>query len=165
MGERKRVYSFYSWWIVFHALMEGFGEEARLTLKVCGVRMRNHILKLEHGNFQWDPRKSFFPLWGWLSSGRGCPGRLWTLHPWRYSIPNWSKPWLICCNWCCFGQGIGLENTRNPSRAKLYSDFVKLIFIVCAMSVVLHEFVVQLYDCIFCMIADNCKEMERGWSW
>lgn len=27
---------------------------------------------------------------------------------------------------------------------------------------VLHEFVLLLNDCFFCMIGDNCKEMEGG---
>lgn len=32
---------------------------------------------------------------------------------------------------------------------------------VCAISMVLNEFAVLLYSCIFCMIADNCREMLR----
>lgn len=33
-------------------------------------------------------------LWGWLSSGAGCPGLLWSLCPWRCSkaVSTWSWP-------------------------------------------------------------------------
>lgn len=61
-------------------------------------------------------KEILFSLWWWLSPGRGCPGRLWTHHPWRYWKGNWTKPWATCCNCPCFGQGVGLETTRDPSQ-------------------------------------------------
>lgn len=35
----------------------------------------------------------------WLQ--RGFPGRLWGLHPWRYSEPNWTQSWASRSGWPC----------------------------------------------------------------
>lgn len=37
-------------------------------------------------------RKTFLP-WSQSSRGRGCTERLCSLHTWRRSRPNWTKPW------------------------------------------------------------------------
>lgn len=35
-------------------------------------------------------------LWGWSNADTGCPGMLWSLHPWRYSKLNWTQSWATC---------------------------------------------------------------------
>lgn len=49
------------------------------------------IYRKSHLNLQL-----FFVLWGWLNTGTGLPERLWSLHPWRYSKPNWTRSWATC---------------------------------------------------------------------
>jgi len=36
---------------------------------------------------------NIFSLSRWLSTGTGCPGRWWSLHPWRYSQAVWTQSW------------------------------------------------------------------------
>ena len=49
-----------------------------------------------------------------LSTGTGCPGRLWSLLLWRYSRPAWTRSSAACCRWPCFGRRVGLD---DPQRA------------------------------------------------
>ena len=37
-------------------------------------------------------------LWGWQSTGTGCPERLWSLLLWRYSRPTWTPTCATCCS-------------------------------------------------------------------
>jgi len=32
------------------------------------------------------------------------PKRLWSLHPWLYSKPNWTRSWSACSSCLCSGQ-------------------------------------------------------------
>ena len=52
-------------------------------------------------------------LWGWRSTGTGCPGRLWSLLLWRYSRPAWTRSCAACCMCPCFGRGIGLDDPQR----------------------------------------------------
>ena len=52
-------------------------------------------------------------LWGWRSTGTGCPGRLWGLLLWRYSRPAWTRCSAACCRWPCFGRGVGLDDPQR----------------------------------------------------
>jgi len=49
-----------------------------------------------------------YSLWGWRSTGTGCPGRLWSLLLWRYSRPAWTRSSTAYCMWPCFGRRVGL---------------------------------------------------------
>ena len=40
-----------------------------------------------------------FLLGGCLSTGPGCPDRLWSLHPWWYAEPGWTRLWATSCTW------------------------------------------------------------------
>ena len=53
-------------------------------------------------------------LWGWWSTGRGCPGRLWSLLLWRYSRPTWTWSCAACCRFPCFCKRVGLD---DPERS------------------------------------------------
>lgn len=46
---------------------------------------------------QWTKGKTFSP-WGQSGSGVGCPEKLCSLHSWRFSSPNWIKPWATTSN-------------------------------------------------------------------
>ena len=50
---------------------------------VTSDRKRGNGLKLHQGKFRWVLGKTS-SLKGLSSSGTGCPGRWWSLHPWRY---------------------------------------------------------------------------------
>lgn len=73
-------------------------------------------------------------LWGWLSTGTGCPGRLWSFPPWRDILPLWFFASLVCfsglcrCLWRWFGRlswsGFMALEARGPqSRIKLSNVF------------------------------------------
>ena len=52
-------------------------------------------------------------LWGWRSTGTGCPGRLWSLLLWRYSRPAWTGSCAASCRWPCFVRGVGLDDPQR----------------------------------------------------
>ena len=52
-------------------------------------------------------------LWGWQSTGTGCPGRLWSLPLWRYSSPTRTWSCAACCRSPCFGRGVGLDDSQR----------------------------------------------------
>ena len=52
-------------------------------------------------------------LWGWQSTGTGCPGRLWSLLLWRYSSPTWTRSCAACSRWPCFGRGVELGDPQR----------------------------------------------------
>ena len=52
-------------------------------------------------------------LWGWWSTGTGCPGRLWSLLLWRYPRPAWTRSCAACCRWPCFGRRVGLDDPQS----------------------------------------------------
>jgi len=52
-------------------------------------------------------------LWGWRSTGTGCPGMLWSPLLWRYSRPAWTRSCAACCRWPCFGRAVGLDDPQR----------------------------------------------------
>ena len=52
-------------------------------------------------------------LWGWRSTGTGCPGSLWILLLWRYSRPAWTWSCAACCRWPFFGRKVGLDDPQR----------------------------------------------------
>ena len=52
-------------------------------------------------------------LWGWQSTGIGCPEGLWILLLWRYSTPTWTRSCSACCRWPCFVRGVGLDDPQR----------------------------------------------------
>ena len=52
-------------------------------------------------------------LWGWRSTGRGCPGRLWSLLLWRYSRPTWTRSCAAFSRCPCFDREIGLDDPQR----------------------------------------------------
>ena len=71
--------------------------------------------QLKHSRCHPNVRKHFL-LWGWLNTGKGCPERLWSLHPWRDSkgIRTWS--WATGSRWPCSEWGFGLGNLQSPAH-------------------------------------------------
>jgi len=55
-------------------------------------------------------------LWGWLSTGPGCPEGLWRLLLWRYSRPAWPRCCAACSGWPCFGRGLGWGIPKGPAN-------------------------------------------------
>jgi len=52
-------------------------------------------------------------LWGCRSTGKGCPGKLWSLLLWRYSRFAWTRSCAACSRWPCFGRGVGLGDPQR----------------------------------------------------
>lgn len=66
---------------------------------------------------KWNKRVSdwiqgkAFPPWGQSDSGAGCPERLHSLPPWRFSKPSWGNTWAAWSDPIahpCFEQEVGL---------------------------------------------------------
>ena len=52
-------------------------------------------------------------LWGWWSTGTGCPGKLWSLPLWRYWRPTLRRYCAACCRWPCLGRRVGLDDPQR----------------------------------------------------
>ena len=64
------------------------------------------------GNSIWTQGRTS-SLWGWRSTGTGCPGMLWILLLWSYSKPTWTRSCATGCRWPCFGSGVVLNNPQR----------------------------------------------------
>jgi len=64
-------------------------------------------------------RKNIFLLWRWVRIGTGCPQRLWSLHPCRYSKPSWTQSWAAGCRWPCLRMGVGLDDLQRSLPASM----------------------------------------------
>ena len=108
--------------------------------------LRVDVRKMGPDSFQWCPvtgqgamgtnwsigssvwtwgRTSF--LWGWRSTGIGCPGRLWSLLLWRYSRPAWTRSCAACCRRSCFSRGIGLDDPQGSLQTPTILWFCEII--------------------------------------
>ena len=67
------------------------------------------------GSSTWTWRRTS-SLWGWWSTGIGCPEGLWILLLWRYSRPAWMWSCAVCSRWPFFGGRVGLD---DPQRSLL----------------------------------------------
>jgi len=83
---------------------------ARLFSVVPSNRARGNKWSIGISSWTWGRTSS---LWGWRSTGTGCPGRLWSLLLWRYSKPTWTWSCAACCRWPCFGRGVGLDDPQR----------------------------------------------------
>ena len=64
---------------------------------------------IANSSWRWGRTSS---LWGWWSTGTGCPGRLWSLLLWRYSKPTRTLSCAAYSRWPCFSRGVGLDDTQ-----------------------------------------------------
>lgn len=66
------------------------------------------VMQPEATDTKWNTQKSHyrlgkpFPLQGQLNTGPGCPKRLWILHFWSCSKPDWMWSWRTWANWTSF---------------------------------------------------------------
>lgn len=81
-------------------------------LEVCGDRIKRNGYKLKHRIFQRDIRK-YVLMWGCPKIGTGCPMRLCSLHPWRYSELYWTSSWATCSNETSFGLEVGPDDLQG----------------------------------------------------
>jgi len=99
---------------------KGWGSLACLTWRSLRGDFINAYKCLE-GGARLFSRSSL--IWGWQSSGTGCPGGLWILLLWRYSKPARTRSCAACSGWPCFGRGVGLDDPQRslPTPATLWS--------------------------------------------
>ena len=67
------------------------------------------------GSSSW-PRGRTSSLWGWRSTGTGCPELLCSLL-WRYSRPASMWPCTACSRWPCFDRGDGPDDPQRSCPA------------------------------------------------
>ena len=71
------------------------------------------------GSYLWTSEKPF-SLWEWRSTGTGCPGRLWSLHPWWCSKAAAHGPGQHA--WGGLSRGIGAGDLQRslPTSTMLW---------------------------------------------
>lgn len=62
----------------------------------------------------WTSEKMLL-LWEWLSSGISCPGKLWSLYPWRYTKAVWAWSWATDSRWPCLSRGVWPDDLQRSS--------------------------------------------------
>lgn len=121
--------------------------------------------------------KNPFQSWEWLDTGTGCPVRLWSLHPWRYSRCNCAQSWTTCSSSSCFDQRVAPDNLQRhlPTSAipsfcdtsiYLFPRFYPIILILFIalgkkwteqalwkMSVALSNYLERIWESIFQVIS------------
>ena len=77
--------------------------------------------------------KNFF-LWGWSNTNTGCPEKMWSLHPWSYSKPDWTQPPATCCSWLCFKQVVGPGDLQRclPASGILWFSSLRQWVLACS---------------------------------
>ena len=70
--------------------MEGSkGDKARLFSVVPSERTRGNGHNLKYRKIHLNIQKHIFIVTV-VNAGTDCPERLWRLHPWRYTKPEWT---------------------------------------------------------------------------
>lgn len=88
------------WWCLVTVAVTGKGamslnENIRSSIKTC---------------------ERTFLLWGWWSTGTGCPEKLWCLLLWRYTRPAWTLSCAIYCREPALAGGITRSASKIPSN-------------------------------------------------
>lgn len=111
---------------------------------VCTNNHRERAKRIGPGSFQWYPvtrtglmgmkwnagvslwtSETTCSQWGWLSTGTGCLGTVWSLTHWRYSKAVWIRPWTTNSRWLCFAGALGEVISRGPFQCQLWSSLSK----------------------------------------
>lgn len=85
------------------------------------VQDKYHKLK----NISYEIRIYFFLLWGQLSTSMGCPGRLWSLHPWTYPKPSGHSPGQTLAGDPTWAEGLAQVTPRGAFQPQTLCDSVK----------------------------------------
>ena len=75
------------------------------------------------GGSLWISGNTFL-LWGWLSTGTGCPERFWSLLPWGYSKAIWIRSWATGSRWPCLSRRLDQMTSRGPRQPQPFCDSV-----------------------------------------
>ena len=101
------------------------------VLSMCTNTWRE-VVKIKPGSFQRCPvtgpeakktnrniagslqtSGNIFSQWRWLSAGTGCPGLLWSLHPWKCSKVMWTRSFAAGSRWSCLSMWFSKMNSRD----------------------------------------------------
>lgn len=68
-------------------------------------------------------------LWGWQITEGGCPERLWSLLPWRYSKAVQTQSWVMCLTWSCLSREFRLDDIKKflPTSTILWFPSTKIL--------------------------------------
>lgn len=87
------------------------------------TRVNGH--KLEHRIFHSNIRKHF-SLWGWLNPATGCPGSLWSLHPWQIQKQSEHTPWQADLSGSTWSGGLDQMTSRVPFQSQTFCGSMPL---------------------------------------
>lgn len=88
----------------------------------CGQKARQSRVVLTFfpflawGKISMSMMKINFLLWERLSTVRGCPEKLQTLHLRRYSETVWTWSWTTCCRWPCLSRVVGSDALQRSLK-------------------------------------------------
>lgn len=81
--------------------------------------------KLRHRRPVWTSG-STFSLWWWPSTFTAWPGRLWSLHTWRYPKAAWIQFWAACSWWPFLSMGLEQMTSGVPFQPEPFCGSVIL---------------------------------------
>lgn len=97
----------------------GLLEKRRLgsyqCLQIPEGRVQREQSQAHFNGAQWQDQRqrpqrtsgNTFSLWGWQSTGTGCPKRLWSLYYWIYSEEAiWTQSWASSSGSPCLNRGV-----------------------------------------------------------
>lgn len=124
-SNRRRECSRWDLTKVFKYLKGGCKEDRTRPFPVVpNDRSRANGHKVKLGRFPPNSRKQF-SLWQWPSPGTGCPVRLWSLHPWRYS-KTWTWSQAASCRQTCLIWGVGPDGLQRSLPTSIILLFLSL---------------------------------------
>ena len=84
------------------------------SLSRCSPGPKVDAISLPPGQCRWEGCSKLPPSWGLLQAGTGCPGRLCSLHPGRYSKAVWTWSWATNSRGPCLSRGSVKTASRGP---------------------------------------------------
>lgn len=115
-------------------ISEGGGEKngVRLFLVAFSDWTSGHGHRLKHRSFCLNIWKHFL-LCGWLSTGTGCLGMLWSLHTWQFANTIWTWIWAATSKWAYLCRGVEPKDLQKfcTTWAILYFCYYHLATAYC----------------------------------
>lgn len=105
----------------FSSLLLYYKDDGVRHFQWCSVTEQRQWAPTEIKEAPSEHQGTLFPLWGCLSTGTGFPGRLWSLHPWRYSEVVRKDSWATSSRWPWWSREIGPEVPTKLNHSVILS--------------------------------------------